>query len=219
METCNPHAYLCHICVKQLDSVPALEEKLASAQKELESLKKELNSKVSNLRTKQFVYGSKRPSMPPHSKDEAPSNTPRTTSQGSSTSTESHSPSEMPLPTVQSVLLSSTVKSLSGGQYPQAISPIPYAPSQTFDPICSVTGSDLPSSEMELNPNTQQSSTPTTQRSPKVDVSASITHDHASTWWRCNKFYTLLNCICRYISITQPGQKCIVLILPYGNRS
>ena len=98
VETCNPHAYLCHICVKQLDSVPALEEKLASAQKELESLKKELNSKVSNLRTKQFVYGSKRPSMPPHSKDEAPSNTPRTTSQGSSTSTESHSPSEMPLP-------------------------------------------------------------------------------------------------------------------------
>ena len=95
-------------------------------------------------------------------------------SQGSSTSTESYSPYEMPLPVVQPILLSSTAK--SGGQYPQAISPIPYAPSHPFDPICSaVTGSNLSSSEMELNSNTQQSSSnQTTQQSsssPKVDVS------------------------------------------------
>ena len=83
----------------------------------------------------------------------APSKTPRTMSQGSSTSTESYSLSEMLLP-VQYELFSSTAK--SGGQYPQAISPIPYAP---FDHVCSaVTGSNLSSSEMELNPNTQQSS-------------------------------------------------------------
>ena len=162
METCNPHAYLYHVLC-ETDSVPAL-EKLASAQKELESLTKELNSKVSSLHIKQLVYGSKRPSMLPHSRDEAPSKTPRTTSQGSSTSTESYSPSEMLLYVVQSVLFSSTVK--PGGQHPQAIS---------HAPICNaITGSNKSSSEMELDHNTQQSSSnPTTQQSSssqKVDV-------------------------------------------------